>query len=123
MDGVQQLADVVLSGVIAQIKEIEVSRRVVDSPAGEGNGILMEVVDGDGCSAVSCAVCKVRNDLLSGVLLTALKKVRCGCGGDHSVFQNGVAHLYGAEKSFVFERHTFFPFLIMLAEDRNPVLR
>jgi hypothetical protein len=100
-----------------------VSRRVVDSTAGEGNGILMEVVDGDSCGAVSCTVCKVRDDLLGGVFLAALKKMRGRRGGQHSVFQNGVAYLNRAEKSFVFERHTFFPFLIMLAEDRNPVLR
>jgi hypothetical protein len=70
----------------------------------------MEVVDGDSCGAVSGTVCEVRNDLLSGVFLAALEEVRCGCGGQHSVFQNGVAYLNRAEKSFVFKRHTFLSF-------------
>ena len=66
VDGIQQLADIVLCAVIIQIKEVEVARRIVNGPAGKRNIVLMKVIDCNGRSAVSGPVGEVRDDLLPG---------------------------------------------------------
>ena len=105
MDGVDELAHIVLAGVVAQIEEVEVPRRVVDGAAGKGDVVLVEVVDGDGGRAVSGPVGKVRDHLFAWMLFAALQEMGRGGGREHPVAQDDAPHPKRAQKSAVFLRH------------------
>ena len=109
VDGIQQLADIVLCAVIIQIKEVEVTRRIVNGPAGKRNIVLMKVIDCNGRSAVSGPVGEVRDDLLPRRLLRSLQEMRRRRSGQHPVAQNGVADADGRQQRLIFQSHSVLP--------------
>ena len=106
MDGVQQLTEVILCVGIVEVKQVEVAGSVVQSSAHYRHGLLIEVVDGNQSGAILCAVGKVLDHLLGGVLLSALKEMGRGSGRKHPVPQHHVADLNGAEQCAVFQFHS-----------------
>lgn len=108
MDGVDKLAEIILGIGVIEIEQVEMTGGVVQGSAHDGHTFLIEMVEGDQRGAIPCPVREMGNDLLCGVLLCALQKVRGGGGREHPVFQHHVADFDGAEQRFVFEFHNSF---------------
>ncbi len=105
MNGVNELAEVVLGRGIVDVKQVEMAGRHVNGAAHNGHRFFMQMVDGDHRSAIAGAVGKVLDHLVRGVFLGTLQEVGGGGGGEHPVFQNHISDLNGAQQRLVLQRH------------------
>ena len=109
MDGVQQLAEIVLCRVVLEIKEVEMPWGIVNRAAGKRDVVLVKVVDGNGCCPAFRPLGKMGDNLLRGVRLGPLEKVGSGRAGHHAAAQNGAAHLQGCQQCLISQGHGYIP--------------